>query len=132
MTDDFERMWADLAPVGRSATSGGYFDVVTEGLPLVHTWSLSVEEQFYLVLPALLVLTLLVVRRRRGATSPLPAIAADLQTSFTELQWITNVYLLGLAVFLILGGKIGDRFGRRCTANEAEYVYASRTGNLVG
>jgi N-carbamoyl-L-amino-acid hydrolase len=23
--DDFERMWADLAPVGRSATSGGYF-----------------------------------------------------------------------------------------------------------
>ena len=42
-----------------------------------------------------------------------PAIAADLGTSFTELQWITNVYLLGLAVFLILGGKIGDRFGRR-------------------
>ena len=25
MPDDFERMWADLAPVGRSATSGGYF-----------------------------------------------------------------------------------------------------------
>jgi N-carbamoyl-L-amino-acid hydrolase len=25
MTDDFERMWADLAPVGRSASSGGYF-----------------------------------------------------------------------------------------------------------
>ena len=23
--DDFERMWSDLAPVGRSATSGGYF-----------------------------------------------------------------------------------------------------------
>ncbi|WP_372729737.1 allantoate amidohydrolase [Nocardioides sp.] len=25
MPDDFERMWADLAPVGRSAGSGGYF-----------------------------------------------------------------------------------------------------------
>lgn len=25
MTDDFERMWADLRPVGRSAHSGGYF-----------------------------------------------------------------------------------------------------------
>ncbi|WP_193612410.1 allantoate amidohydrolase [Nocardioides lijunqiniae] len=25
MADDFERMWADLAPVGRSASSGGYF-----------------------------------------------------------------------------------------------------------
>src|SRR5689334_1300907 len=25
MPDDFERMWADLAPVGRAASSGGYF-----------------------------------------------------------------------------------------------------------
>jgi len=25
MTDDFERMWTDLAPVGRSAATGGYF-----------------------------------------------------------------------------------------------------------
>ncbi|WP_252274819.1 allantoate amidohydrolase [Nocardioides sp. LMS-CY] len=25
MPDDFERMWSDLAPVGRSAASGGYF-----------------------------------------------------------------------------------------------------------
>ncbi|MGA8845799.1 MAG: allantoate amidohydrolase [Nocardioides sp.] len=25
MADDFERMWADLAPIGRSAASGGYF-----------------------------------------------------------------------------------------------------------
>ena len=23
--DDFEQMWADLAPIGRSAESGGYF-----------------------------------------------------------------------------------------------------------
>src|SRR5215210_7190662 len=25
VVDDFERMWSDLAPIGRSATSGGYF-----------------------------------------------------------------------------------------------------------
>ena len=25
MTDDFEAMWSDLSPLGRSATSGGYF-----------------------------------------------------------------------------------------------------------
>jgi len=42
-----------------------------------------------------------------------PAISASLGTSFTELQWITNAYLLALAVFLILGGKLGDRFGRK-------------------
>ncbi|MCU1446457.1 MAG: transporter [Cryobacterium sp.] len=42
-----------------------------------------------------------------------PAISDSLGTSFTELQWITNSYLLALAVFLILGSKLGDRFGRK-------------------
>ncbi|RCV53528.1 MFS transporter [Marinitenerispora sediminis] len=42
-----------------------------------------------------------------------PAIGADLQTSLAELQWVTHGYLLGLAVFLITAGKLGDRFGYR-------------------
>jgi len=32
---------------------GGYFDITTEILPLLHTWSLSVEWQFYLFFPLL-------------------------------------------------------------------------------
>ncbi|WP_300681582.1 MFS transporter [Nocardioides sp.] len=42
-----------------------------------------------------------------------PAIAADLGASFSQLQWVTNSYLLALAVLLVLGGKLGDRFGRK-------------------
>ncbi len=42
-----------------------------------------------------------------------PVIARDLHTSVSELQWITNAYLLVLAVGLVFGGKLGDRFGRR-------------------
>ncbi|MBB6175187.1 EmrB/QacA subfamily drug resistance transporter [Nocardiopsis mwathae] len=42
-----------------------------------------------------------------------PAIARDLGASLAELQWVTHGYLLGLAVFLITAGKLGDRFGHR-------------------
>ena len=34
----------------------GYFDAARESLPLLHTWSLGVEEQFYLIWPVLLYL----------------------------------------------------------------------------
>ncbi|MGW8529755.1 MULTISPECIES: MFS transporter [Nocardiopsidaceae] len=44
-----------------------------------------------------------------------PAIGASLGASLAELQWVTHGYLLGLAVFLITAGKIGDRFGHRNT-----------------
>jgi len=33
----------------------GYFDVATELKPMLHTWSLAVEEQFYVILPLLLI-----------------------------------------------------------------------------
>lgn len=34
--------------------TGGYFDAAIDELPLLHTWSLGVEEQFYLLWPCLL------------------------------------------------------------------------------
>ncbi|WP_443046682.1 MFS transporter [Streptomyces sp. DSM 40750] len=40
-------------------------------------------------------------------------IARDLNATTAELQWVTNSYLLALAAALILGGKLGDRLGRR-------------------
>src|SRR6185437_13091715 len=39
-----------------------------------------------------------------------PAIARSLHASLSDLQWITNAYLLALAVSLIPGGKLGDGF----------------------
>ncbi len=58
---------ADLVAYGRSLVASalsvsnllfwsesGYFDAASQTKPLLHTWSLSVEEQFYLVWPAFL------------------------------------------------------------------------------
>jgi len=42
-----------------------------------------------------------------------PAIQARLGASLADIQWVTNGYLLALAVTLITIGKIGDRFGHK-------------------
>ena len=50
----------------------GYFDADAHFKPLLHTWSLSVEEQFYLFWPLLLIFLL---TRLRGAWVPLAILA---------------------------------------------------------
>ena len=42
----------------------GYFDVDAHQKPLLHTWSLAVEEQFYLIFPPFLLLAARYLRRR--------------------------------------------------------------------
>jgi EmrB/QacA subfamily drug resistance transporter len=43
----------------------------------------------------------------------LPAIGRDLGGGAAGLQWVINAYTLTLAAFILLGGSLGDRFGRR-------------------
>lgn len=43
----------------------------------------------------------------------LPAIGASLNVEFEALQWTITAYTLTLASFILLGGSLGDRFGRR-------------------
>lgn len=40
-------------------------------------------------------------------------IGRDLDASLSQLQWISNGYLLSLASLILLGGSLGDHFGRR-------------------
>lgn len=40
-------------------------------------------------------------------------VGEDLEASLSDLQWVTNGYLLTLAALTLLGGSLGDRFGRR-------------------
>ncbi|MCP2636587.1 MFS transporter [Microbacterium sp. HD4P20] len=43
----------------------------------------------------------------------LPVIRADLGLETTQLQWILSGYVVAYGGFMILGGRVGDRFGRR-------------------
>ncbi len=43
----------------------------------------------------------------------LPKIGDDLGASTASLQWVLNGYLLTLASLILLGGSLGDRYGRR-------------------
>ncbi len=40
-------------------------------------------------------------------------IGQDLDATLAQLQWISNGYLLALASLILVGGSLGDRFGRR-------------------
>lgn len=43
----------------------------------------------------------------------LPSIQREFAASATDLQWMVEAYLLFLSAFLLVGGALGDRYGRR-------------------
>ncbi|MFB7653962.1 MULTISPECIES: MFS transporter [unclassified Streptomyces] len=43
----------------------------------------------------------------------LPRIGRDLDADLAALQWTVNAYMVTLAGLILLGGALGDRFGRR-------------------
>jgi EmrB/QacA subfamily drug resistance transporter len=43
----------------------------------------------------------------------LPALQSNLNATVTDVQWVVEAYTLFLAALLLLGGSLGDRFGRK-------------------
>ena len=62
IADDYARLGRTSPPARRSRRTSlfwresSYFDAAADLKPLLHLWSLGVEEQFYLVWPMLLVI----------------------------------------------------------------------------
>src|SRR3954468_18855990 len=48
-----------------------------------------------------------------AVTVALPAIGKELGSSLAGLQWTVTGYTLTLAALILLGGSLGDRYGRR-------------------
>lgn len=86
---------------------GNYFDLSADSQPLLHCWSLSVEEQYYLLFPILLLLIL-----RTGPRLRLWLVAALTLTSFfwcqslTARQPVHAFYLLPTRAWELLAGSL--------------------------
>jgi peptidoglycan/LPS O-acetylase OafA/YrhL len=112
-----------IANIRFALAAGDYFSVETLPSPFLHFWSLAVEEQFYLVWPALI---LLAARGRNAACRVgivlLGIIAVSLATSVvvTDLapNWAfyslpTRAWELGLGGLLAVGGPALGRLPGR-------------------
>lgn len=81
--------------------SAGYFDAAAESKPLLHTWSLGVEEQFYLLFPLIVLAT-----RRAGRRGSLAVLGLIAVVSFLAGCW--GVTAAPTATFYLLHTRIWE------------------------
>lgn len=72
-----------------------------------------VHQQRWWTLAAMCLSLLLVAIDNTILNVALPTLARELDASSSQLQWIVDGYVLVFAGLLLLGGTLGDRFGRR-------------------
>lgn len=86
----------------------GYFDISAAYKPLLHTWSLAVEEQFYLVWPAALVISLGLLSKRGLLIGIIILSAVSLAVSQAMLGNYTSAafYLTPFRMFAFGAGAI--------------------------
>ncbi len=104
----------------QAVTTRNYWDVVNEYKPLMHTWSLGVEEQYYLIYPFLIALV-----ARYRASWLLPVIASLAALSLTlyllpQYEHFEKFYLIffrfwelavgGIAAILLKGRLVRHQF----------------------
>lgn len=89
------------------ANTGDYFGPPAESNALLHTWSLSVEEQFYILFPAILVLGWLLERRARRFPWTTVLVGTAVLTSF----WLANTAASAFGPFAYYANYLLGYFG---------------------
>ena len=54
----------------------------------------------------------------------LPVLQADLKATVSDLQWVVEAYTLFLAALTLVGGALGDRYGRRSVFTIGVVIFA--------
>ena len=84
----------------------GYFDPASELKPLLHTWSLAVEEQYYVIFPLLMVLITRYVRHWRWAVFGLLLLSFGLNIWASNRQPDAAFFLLPMRAWELLCGAM--------------------------
>ena len=89
-------------------TTGGYWDSSSENISLLHTWSLSLEEQFYICFPLFVFLSHLLFKKHVGKlVVALFITSLILCIVFTDLRRSATFYLLPTRMWeLLIGGLL--------------------------
>ncbi|OPA75184.1 MFS transporter [Paenibacillus selenitireducens] len=93
----------------------------------------QVDPQRWYALALILLPTLLISLNNYMMQVALPLMQTSLHASFSEAQLIFSGYSLGLAVALIVGGKLGDMYGRKrlLTLGVLGFTVMSLLGGIV-
>lgn len=102
----------------------GYFDTASELKPLLHTWSLAVEEQYYVLFPVFIM-----VAWRFGKTVLFGTMAAMLAISFLVAEWASVAK--PAAAFFLLPTRGWELLLGACCAMVMAYRPQQRPGQTL-
>jgi hypothetical protein len=126
---------AFLASVGASnflfaTITKGYFDTKTDFIPLVHTWTLGVEEQFYVILP-LLFITLWRFGRNVVVFALTSLAVLSFYLTFGLMNPINNFYMLYTRFWELAIGSLINFKSEQKQSNAFSYI-VSNIFSLMG
>jgi peptidoglycan/LPS O-acetylase OafA/YrhL len=109
----------------------GYFDTAAELKPLLHTWSLGVEEQYYILFPPILVILLkLRAEWLWGLLGAGAALSLGLAEFSSSAFPAANFFLLPTRAWELLCGALGALYVFRNPRNKTSRVIAELAGTL--
>jgi peptidoglycan/LPS O-acetylase OafA/YrhL len=129
-TTSMAASWAFVSNMFFSMLSWGYFGQRAEQFPLLHTWSLSVEEQFYFAYPLLL---MLLHRHWQRYLTPLLALLALLTLGCSQWQAgeVGSYFLLPYRAHELLIGALVARALERHQPSPRLAGFATLAGLLL-
>lgn len=117
--------------------TSGYFDLASELKPLLHTWSLAVEEQYYVLFPIFLMITWKLGKRCVISLLIIAAIVSVAVAHWISLKYTSlNFYMLPTRGFeILIGALIAFYINRKSTTTPLNQIFSepiNQFGSLIG